>query len=43
MIKDSSLMALQAELSTAIIYFKKDGKVLNFNEQLTFKEFQQHL
>jgi len=45
MIKDSSLRALQNELSTAIVYFKEDGNVLNlhFNEQLNFKEFQQNL
>jgi len=45
MIRDSSLMALKEELSTAIIFFEEDGRDLNlhFNEQVNFKEFQQNL
>ena len=45
MIKDSSLMALKEELSTAIIFFEEDGRDLNlhFNEQVNFKEFQENL
>ncbi len=45
MIKDSSLMALKEELSTAIIFFEEDGRDLNlhFNEQVSFKEFQENL
>jgi len=45
MIKDSSLMALKEELSTAIIFFEEDGRDLNlhFNEQVNFKQFQENL
>lgn len=45
MIRDSSLMALKEELSTAIIIFEEDGRDLNlhFNEQVNFKQFQENL
>jgi len=45
MTKDSSLMALKEELSTAIIFFEEDGRDLNlhFNEQVSFKDFQENL
>lgn len=45
MIRDSSLMALKEELSTAIIFFEEDGRDLNlhFNEQVNFKEFKENL
>jgi hypothetical protein len=45
MIRDSSLIALKEELSTAIIFFEEYGLDLNlhFNEQVNFKEFQENL